>query len=881
MTSLFQQIKAGHLWDFHGGIHPPTRKELTNQKSIGQLNLPDRLYLPLRQHIGVAGKLLVKVGERVLKGQALTAADNAMTVPIHAPTSGVITAMVEHPAAHPSALPEPCLILEPDGADQWRERDPLPFPDVSREQLLARIHDAGIAGMGGAGFPTHIKASAAAAVDYLIINAVECEPYITADDALMQACASDIVQGIEILCQLLSPKAVLIGIEDDKPAAIAAMQQACQGHDNYWVRAVPVKYPSGGEKQLIQLLTSKEVPSGRRPLDIGIVMQNIGTVYAIAQAVLHDIPLISRIVTVTGETLSRPQNMQVLLGTPVGDLLDACGFSAERRQKVIMGGPMMGFTLPALNIPVVKSTNCVLAPSQAALPDAGPEMDCIRCSACAEACPATLLPQQLLWYSKAKDHEKLHEYNLNDCIECGACAYVCPSEIPLVQYYRVAKADIREQQREERKAEQAKARFEARNARLERDKQERAAKNAALAAARQQQQAAAQQAEIAAASARHQHAATTANADDEALRRAQVIAERERKKAEALAYQAAKAAQQQASTTAVALPDEIHVGATAAVDGSASSDGQASDPRAAAVAAAIARAKAKKQASHTPSETDGLSAATQNAAETSENVAEVPTTDSTPPTDPRAAAVAAAIARAKAKKQASHTPSEADGLSAATQNAAETSENVAAVPTTDSTPPTDPRAAAVAAAIARAKAKKQASQTPSEADGLSTATQNAADTSENVAAVPTTDSTPPTDPRAAAVAAAIARAKAKKAQQASTTATHATADESSHLTASVAIAAVETCDAFPNNSQLNATVGNDDTSSINSSATQAPSTSDTTAQDPRKAAIAAAIARAKAKKLADLAHSSADQAQLPTATADNADVQLPAGKESS
>ena len=578
MASLFQQIKSGMLWDFHGGIHPPARKTQTSQKPLGRLSLPERLYIPLRQHIGVAGKLLVQPGDYVLKGQPLTAANNAMAVPVHAPTSGHVLAIDDHPSAHPSALPEPMIVLVPDGLEQWRERQPLDPEHISRQQILARIQDAGIAGMGGAGFPTHIKSSASQGVDYLIINAAECEPYITADDALMQTEAETIMQGIDILCDLLSPKAVLIGIEDDKPRAIAAMQAACGNRKDFYVRVVPAKYPSGGEKQLIQRLTSKEVPAGRRPLDIGIVMQNVGTAFAIAQAVLHDIPLISRIVTVVGDTLSRPQNILALVGTPVGFLLDNCGFVAEAKQRVIMGGPMMGFTLPSLQIPIVKTSNCIIAPTDAELPTTGPELDCIRCGACAEACPATLLPQQLLWFSKAKDHDKLKEHHLSDCIECGACAYVCPSEIPLVHYYRVAKAEIREQHRDELKAEQAKARFEARNERLEREKQQRMAKNQALAAQRQSMLAEQQKQQIADAASRVE---TTA----ETLSKEQIIAERERKKAEARAYQAAKAQNQvenQAETKAEQAPaTEVNTDT-------------ATDPRQSAVAAAIARAKAKK-----------------------------------------------------------------------------------------------------------------------------------------------------------------------------------------------------------------------------------------------------------------------------------------------
>lgn len=735
MPSLFQQIKSGQLWDFHGGIHPPARKKLTSQVAIGQISLPERLYIPLRQHIGVAGKLLVKAGDTVLKGQALTAADNAMAIPVHAPTSGKVLAIEAYPSAHPSALPEPTLVLEPDGLEQWRPRHALDYLHTERPHLLARIQQAGIAGMGGAGFPTHIKSGASTGVDYLIINAVECEPYITADDVLMQHEASTIVRGIDILCKLLNPKAVLIGIEDDKPLAIAAMQQACAGKADYLVRVVPAKYPSGGEKQLIKLLTSKEVPNGRRPLDIGIVMQNVGTVFAIAQAVEEDIPLISRIVTVVGQTLQHSQNIRALVGTPVGALLDACGFAPEPQQRVIMGGPMMGFTLPTLQIPLVKTTNCIIAPTRHELPAPGEEMDCIRCGACAEVCPAVLLPQQLVWYAKAKDYDQLKAHNLADCIECGACAYVCPSEIPLVQYYRVAKAEIRELAREELKAEQAKARFEARKERLERDKQQRAERNQALAAQRQSMLAEQQKQQILAAQQRQEQQ------PHETLSKEQIIAERERKKAEARAYQAAKAEQAETASASVV--------ATA-------TEASTADPRAAAVAAAIARAKAKKQADTAAPEPAPAESAP----------ATVPASQQDVEADPRKAAVAAAIARAKAKKQAD----------SATSEPAPAESPAAAQPEVEA----DPRKAAVAAAIARAKAKKLAEQAAAMPDASAqaesapvTAAPEQSAPDQSVPAVVTSAADPATantesaaaDPAAAkkaAIAAAIARAKAKQ-----------------------------------------------------------------------------------------------------------------------
>ncbi|MEH8018197.1 electron transport complex subunit RsxC [Rheinheimera muenzenbergensis] len=726
MPGLFQQIQAGKLWDFHGGVHPPGRKQQTSQKPIAVLPLPDRLYIPLRQHIGVAGQLLVRQGEHVLKGQALTSADNSMAVPVHAPTSGTVLSIGPHTSAHPSALPELTLVLAPDGLDTWREREPLHLANCDKMTLLNRIQDSGIAGMGGAGFPTHLKSGVSQPVDYLIINAVECEPYISADDLLMQEAATTIVKGIDILCQLLNPKAVLIGIEDDKPIAASAMMAACSQREQYYVRTVPTKYPSGGEKQLIQLLTNKEVPNGRRPIDIGIVMHNVGTAFAVAQAVLDDQPLISRIVTVAGDTLSQPQNVLALLGTPVSDLLNHCGFQPQPSQRIIMGGPMMGFTLPDLAVPVVKTTNCILAPTAEELPAAANETDCIRCSACADACPASLLPQQLLWYSKAKDSEKLAEYNLADCIECGACAYVCPSEIPLVQYYRVAKADIRDQQREALKAEQAKARFEARNERLEREKQQRQQRNQELAAARQQQQlASGANTAVADALARikaKQDQAATVTADSD---KAAIQAERELKKQQAREYQQQKAAQQTGTDAAAAAE---------------TSTSTAAESKASAVAAAIARAKAKKAAQSS----EAAPAAEPEQTAPATDPAQVATAASAPAADPRKAAIAAAIARAKAKHHA------ADG----TDNDSSAADTPA--------PAADPRKAAIAAAIARAKAKQQAAG-ETDNDSSTADTPAPADTSApDDTLMQSAPSAPAEDPRKAAIAAAIARAKARK-----------------------------------------------------------------------------------------------------------------------
>jgi electron transport complex protein RnfC len=744
VPTLFQQIQAGTLWDFHGGIHPPARKSQTSGKPLATMPLPERLYVPLRQHIGVPGRLIVSPGQRVLKGQPLTVADNSMAVPVHAPTSGMVLKITEHTGAHPSALAEPTLVLEPDGKDEWRERRPLNIATADRHSILERLQDSGITGMGGAGFPTHIKAGMPQPVDYLIINAVECEPYISADDALMQEAPTTIVKGIDILCQLLNPKAVLIGIEADKPIAIAALKAACSQREHYYVREVPVKYPSGGEKQLIQLLTNKEVPAGRRPADIGIVMQNVATAFAVAQAVLDDHPLISRIVTVTGETLSQPQNVLALLGTPVSALLDFCGFQSEPQQKVIMGGPMMGFALPDLSVPVVKTTNCILAPTTAELPDNGPELDCIRCGQCADACPATLLPQQLLWYSKAKDTDKLKEYHLADCIECGACAYVCPSEIPLVQYYRIAKAEIREQQREALKAEQAKARFEARNARLEAEKQQRLARNQQLASARQQSQPADAQDAVAAALARLKAQQTTVVPEKS---REDILAERELKKQQALAYQAQKA---QAASSAVSetIPQD---------DAKAQTTG---DDKAAAIAAAIARAKARATPAAATANAGTGNSATEHSTVNEMTATESAATAAPAIADPRQAAVAAALARAKAQRAANV---QADTAQTTPDATADSTAQQPAIANDRTDANADPRKAAVAAALARAKARQATAAVENDVTPTTPVTLDNAD-AEAEASDRTEQTAVETDARKAAVAAALARAKARKAQ---------------------------------------------------------------------------------------------------------------------
>jgi electron transport complex protein RnfC len=486
---IMERISLQNLWDFPGGVHPTQKKSLSNQTDIQRIDLPSVVHIPVKQHIGVNGELIVKEGDTVKKGQPLTTSENSFAVPVHASTSGTVVAISDHVAAHPSGLSELTVTIECDGKDSEYEYTPMSdYAQRSKGEIIQAICAAGISGMGGAGFPTHLKANNVKPIEFLIINGIECEPYITSDDRLMREHAWQIRQGIDILCHLLQPKQVLIAIEDNKPEAFETMSIACQQEDNYHVVKVPTKYPAGGEKQLIQVLTSREVPSDGLPVDIGCLMYNVGTCYAIADAVIEGKPLIERVVTITGEAVDAPQNVWARIGTPIKHLLAHAQYHSEKQSypRIIMGGPMMGFTLSSVQIPVVKITNCILVPAAKELPLVEDERACIRCSACADACPASLLPQQMFWHSKAKEYEKAQEYNLFDCIECGACAYVCPSEIPLVHYYRKAKADIRQQQLEKEKSEKARVRFEARKDRLQREKEAREEKHRLAAEARKQ-----------------------------------------------------------------------------------------------------------------------------------------------------------------------------------------------------------------------------------------------------------------------------------------------------------------------------------------------------------------------------------------------------------
>ena len=457
------------VFSIPGGIHPEENKVQSLTKPIQAAIVPETLVIPVSQPGFQEPEILVSLGDKVLKGQLIARGKQKFGLSCHASSSGTVTAIEERAVPNPSGLAELCISIKTDGLDQWlKHSGQQDFLSLNAEQILKLIADSGISGLGGAGFPTHIKLDNDA-IDTLIINACECEPFITADDALMRERAHDIIIGIQILLHILKPKQCLIGIEDNKPEAFAALDRANKD-PRINIVSIPTKYPSGAEKQLIQLLTGKEIPSGSLTIHAGILCQNIASVHAIARAVCHGEPLISRITTLTGAALQSPCNQEVLIGTPISTLLSAQGINTDQLSELIMGGPMMGIKLPSTDLPVVKISNCLIATTKQELPPAPPAQACIRCGLCADACPVNLLPQQLYWFARSKEHEKSLAHNLMDCIECGACAYVCPSNIPLVQYYRASKASIKDENEKHKRGDYSQQRFEFRELRIEKDK---------------------------------------------------------------------------------------------------------------------------------------------------------------------------------------------------------------------------------------------------------------------------------------------------------------------------------------------------------------------------------------------------------------------------
>jgi electron transport complex protein RnfC len=503
-----RQAPAGssftRLYHFHGGLVLPAHSDVSTSQPAVFAGVPDELVIPLQQHVGEIATPRVRPGDTVLKGQLIAAARGNVSSPVHASSSGTVTAIEPRPFPHPSGMTVNSIVIATDGRDRWQPPDAslADYREASPDTLLEHIRNAGIVGLGGAGFPTAVKLGTAVSrdIDLLLINGVECEPYITCDNMLMQERSGEILQGVLILQHILQPKQCVIAIEDGMPDAEAAMRAAVSAAsiEGIEVVVVPEIYPSGGERQLIRILTGREVPSQGFPSDIGIVCQNVGTMAAVSQAVIGGLPLVSRFVTVTGDGIRQPRNLEALIGTPFNHLVAACGGYTPDVDRLLMGGPMMGFALHSDDTPVIKTTNCILAVSREEMPPPPPALPCIRCGKCTEVCPADLLPQQLYWHARSGNHDAAQDYHLFDCIECGCCAYVCPSHIPLVQYYRHAKTEIWGQEKQKKAADIARRRHEARLARLERIKRERAERMArkkqALAGKAEQRDAAKQEA---------------------------------------------------------------------------------------------------------------------------------------------------------------------------------------------------------------------------------------------------------------------------------------------------------------------------------------------------------------------------------------------------
>ncbi|EIJ42847.1 electron transport complex, RnfABCDGE type, C subunit [Beggiatoa alba B18LD] len=470
------------LWHFRGGIKTAGHKTLSSESPIIPATIPRYLVLPLLQHIGIPTEPVVHVGQQVLKGQIIGRCchsedyENLFSAPVHASSSGTVVAIEARAVPHPSGLQAPCVIIETDGKDEAIDATPLTdYAQLDPALVRRHIAQAGIVGLGGAGFPSHLKLKPQG-IDTLILNGAECEPYITCDDRLMRERPADVIGGAQILRHVLGgAKRCIIAVEDNKPAAFETLQQVAQGTDIEIIK-IPSLYPTGGERQLIKVLTNKAVGRSQLPAHVGIVVHNVETARAVYQAVTYGKPLISRIVTVTGNGISHPKNLEVRFGTLMRDLLAQCGVKTDIR-RLIMGGSMMGFTLPTDELPIIKTTNCLIASCADDILQPAQPLPCIRCGACANACPVNLLPQQLYWHAKAKAFDKARDLHLFDCIECGCCSYVCPSHIPLVDYYRYAKTEIREADQEKRKADNARQRHEFRVSRLEREKAAKAAKH--------------------------------------------------------------------------------------------------------------------------------------------------------------------------------------------------------------------------------------------------------------------------------------------------------------------------------------------------------------------------------------------------------------------
>lgn len=459
------------LGNLHGGLRLSARKDKSTAQPIQHMPVPLQLVIPITQHVGEAAHPIVGIGERVLKGQLIAEADGHISAPVHASSSGKVIAIEPWPVSRRLGGNGPCIVIECDGEDRAVEQAEaiLPYTSYDQETLFQKILQGGIVGLGGAVFPTaqKLRHAAITPLEHLVLNGVECEPFISCDDMLMREQANEILAGARILLHALGVEHCYVAVESDKPEAIRALADALTElqDERIAIKQVPTIFPSGAEDQLVQLVTNKEVPSGGLPTDVGCVVQNVGTAAAVYRWISKGEPLISRVTTVTGDGIRTPMNVFARIGTTVADIVNFVGGYSDNVRHLVIGGPMTGKAVSNDRIPLVKATNCILALSddeQFAL-----EQPCIRCGDCAAACPVQLLPQQLFWYACADNESKLRSHGLMDCIECGCCDVVCPSHIPLTADFRMAKARMRELADEVARAERARDRYVAHTERLE------------------------------------------------------------------------------------------------------------------------------------------------------------------------------------------------------------------------------------------------------------------------------------------------------------------------------------------------------------------------------------------------------------------------------
>ncbi len=445
LSSLKVFLPENELKTFKGGIHPGDHKSATNSVPIIDVPAPSQVVIPLNQHIGAPATLCVEVGDEVFAGQKIADASGYISANIHSSVSGKVSAIEERMT--PSGVMAKCVIIDNDGEDNNEfENEPRNFKDFTPAQLIDMVREAGIVGMGGAAFPTHVKLTPPEGkkIDYVIVNGAECEPYLTSDHRAMLETPMEILTGLKILLHIFGLKTGYIGIENNKPDAIKLLSDLALRDREYDIRVIPlkVKYPQGSEKHLIKAVTGRAVPIGKLPMDVGAVVNNIDTCAAIARAVVYGMPPISRIVTVSGDAIKKPINARVRIGTPFSYVIEAAGGLKSHPKKVLMGGPMMGLAVPNLDVPVIKGSSGILALSKrsAYLRD---ENICIRCGKCVDACPMQLMPLYLKEAADAQDYDRLKQLDINNCIECGSCSYVCPGANNPAQSIKIAKFKLR------------------------------------------------------------------------------------------------------------------------------------------------------------------------------------------------------------------------------------------------------------------------------------------------------------------------------------------------------------------------------------------------------------------------------------------------------